>query len=632
LKKNLTAPDVPASTPKTIAPDVPAPAPESASTPKIIAPDVPATEQAMRRLRPRPNKHTSDAPATAPAAPLASDSVAAARRAPFLQNMPTLIIMLLKEKLDMSFLRDRQRLIFKIVFTLLSFAVAIAALTLVLKITVLFHILTISSILPQKIMTFIFAVLFIVSLISVTLGLAKNLYFADDNKILLTYPVKASYVFFSKVIVYYIGELKRNFSFLVPVFFAFGITNGYGLAYFLVVIFGFLFISLLTVVLAAILSIPAMFSIMFLRRFAYLQTLLFAILLSLITVVVFRVVAAIPPELNILRNFARYYWDIQNALTAFGNTFAPLASLTSMLVGVIVLPYRHAVLPTSSLITFVWLLGIVLAGIAVIWFVARPLFFKMASRQFEHYKRSGTVRKRNKRHSPFVSSLKKEALQILRTPRLFFNYFVFLFILPLAILLLNKLFAHMDTRLSGDLMAISINILMILLILLSGNISAASVLSGEGAAIYLLKTKPARLKSTLLSKLSLSYLLSVISIALTCVIMLSTLNMRIGDIILIFFTVLFIHTAHILWSVDLDIMNPQYNKYFDGAHEGTNPNEVKSVLIAFMLSFVFFAVTLFLILENPAAVYFKITALALAVLLLRIYLSFSRIKVYFKND
>ncbi len=75
----------------------------------------------------------------------------------------------------------------------------------------------------KELMVFIFAVIFFLSLISCTVGLMKNLYFADDNKVLITFPVNANLIFISRLIVYYIFELKRSLFLTIPIFIACGI-------------------------------------------------------------------------------------------------------------------------------------------------------------------------------------------------------------------------------------------------------------------------------------------------------------------------------------------------------------------------------------------------------------------------
>ena len=51
--------------------------------------------------------------------------------------------------------------------------------------------------------------------------------------------------------------------------------------------------------------------------------------------------------------------------------------------------------------------------------------------------------------------------------------------------------------------------------------------------------------------------------------------------------ILFLHLGHMLWSATFDIMNPQNEQYATTGTQIDNPNENKSTLFAFILSFLF---------------------------------------------
>ena len=254
----------------------------------------------------------------------------------------------------------------------------------------------------------------------------------------------------------------------------------------------------------------------------------------------------------------------------------------------------------------------------------------MASKPFEFRKRQNTDR-RNKARTPFLSALKKETLLNLRTPSVFFSDFAFIFGMPLALYLLNKIFANMDTRYVGDAIAVAINYLIILLILLSNNVKAASILSSEGDTIYHMKVNPSSFRAALLAKLTISYVLSLISTVMTCAIVGSISKMGFLPSFLMCLSIILVNTAHVLWSIDMDIMNPQYKRYHGGVHEKINPNEMKSAAAAFILSFLFFGIFLYLIMENAQTVFLKVTLIGAAVLALRVWLNGMRLRVMLKD-
>ena len=117
-----------------------------------------------------------------------------------MRELKALIFMQLKDKLDFGFVKTKKTLIRKIVFTLLKFTV-VAAVAYGLRFFLgmfMFY----NSDTPQ-IMIVLATFLLGISCITCTVGLVKSLYYAEDNKVLITFPVQNNVIFISKLIVYY---------------------------------------------------------------------------------------------------------------------------------------------------------------------------------------------------------------------------------------------------------------------------------------------------------------------------------------------------------------------------------------------------------------------------------------------
>ncbi|MDR3318423.1 MAG: hypothetical protein LBS99_03215, partial [Clostridiales bacterium] len=353
-----------------------------------------------------------------------------------------------------------------------------------------------------------------------------------------------------------------------------------------------------------------------------------AVAASAIVAVVFALVSRIPENLDIVGQASKYFTEIQSFLKQAGQTFVVFRLLTAMITGNEIFRNQRDVFVLPQIAT----LGIyilVLAGIAAAaYFIERKLFFYMASRPNEHRKRLQKERG-NRTSGVLLSAVKKETLSFVRSPAGFFANYIMVFALPFAIYLLNKIFASMHTRLLGDQLAMGFNILMILLIMMSTNMSMASVFSSDGKAAYSLKTNPQTLRNTVISKTVIHFALTLISLGVTAVIVYTVAKFSAADTVFLFFSMLFINIGHVFWSVEMDIVKPQYNKYFGGVHIGANPNEVKSVAAAFIISFAFFGVSLFFFTDKMSVAWIKLTLIAAAFLGVRIWLLINRGKVYF---
>ena len=183
------------------------------------------------------------------------------------RKLTTLVKMQLKEKMDLGYIRSKRKLIFKLTWLLIEFAAITAVIAVVFYFVKLLSLFSLVHDIPVSVVSLIFGVMLALSLVTDTIGLMKSLYFSKDNTVLLTFPATPSLIFFSKLATYYVYELRKSFMFTIPMFIAYGIIKGYAFLYYPWLILMFLLISSVPVLLAALLSIPAMFVYIFLNRF-----------------------------------------------------------------------------------------------------------------------------------------------------------------------------------------------------------------------------------------------------------------------------------------------------------------------------------------------------------------------------
>ena len=137
-----------------------------------------------------------------------------------MKQLLRLTLFQLKDKIDMSWMKSRKTLIQTIVFSVLKFvAVAVIVFGILFLLTKVGFLNKYHDII--RLFTMFLAVTMFLNLCSSTYNLSKSLYMADDNKVLITFPVNANKLFFSKLFVYYFYELKRSFLLLIPGIFGF---------------------------------------------------------------------------------------------------------------------------------------------------------------------------------------------------------------------------------------------------------------------------------------------------------------------------------------------------------------------------------------------------------------------------
>ena len=143
----------------------------------------------------------------------------------YLRDLKTLVMMQLKDKLDLSFVRSVRSTVIKATLSVLKLAVAVVAFYLVFFVSKLLSVFRPFGYVPDTVVNLIFSLIQLMSVVTCTVGLAKTLYMTADNKVLLTLPVSGTCVYMSKLILYYIFELKKNISLTLPLFVAYGLSN-----------------------------------------------------------------------------------------------------------------------------------------------------------------------------------------------------------------------------------------------------------------------------------------------------------------------------------------------------------------------------------------------------------------------
>lgn len=546
-------------------------------------------------------------------------------------RLRALVMMQLKDKIDFSFLKNKKQTLFKIVWTVLGFAAAVAAIYLVFALVVKFGLFSFLQTFNFRAFLVIMTVVIILSMLSCLVNVTTSLYFARDNQILLTQPVKSSTIFTSKIIVCYIYELLKNFAFVWPFLLAYGLTMALPVTYFLWSVVAVIILTTLVVVLCGLLSIPAMGVVILSKRYRALQIGVVVVLLAGLIIGVVAAINAIPADIDLVRDWGKIFWGMQDFLTSFASNFVIFDYLLQFLTGMQYNSFVFDLGTTANLITFGVIVGVILLSAGLIYVLSKPLFLKMASDPVEYRKRTRIARTRSHRRPPFVAAVAQDTLRTVRTPSVLYGILAAAIIAPIAILLQNRIFAAMDTQLSGQYMVLAFNVLIVLLILLSTNNSLASAYSREGAAAYQNKIYPVPYRIPLSGKLILNMLLCLVSIVVSVVVMNIFLPMGLGNAIMLALGMSAVYLAHLLWSAELDIMHPQYRQYQTTGKSHRNPNEIKSTVWCFALSGLFALILYLLICENFALVFPKILCLGIALLGLRLYLYLTRIKLYYKE-
>lgn len=542
-----------------------------------------------------------------------------------MKHLKALVMMQLKDKLDFSFLSTKQKIISKVVFTVLKFAIVAAVAYVVFML--LSMLLFIDGRVPSELMTFVFGVIFILSVFSCMIGLMQSLYFADDNRVLITFPVDGNVIFLSKLIVYYVFELKRSIFLTIPIFVGFGIFSKMSALYFIWLFIAFLAISALPVLIGAVLSIPALYVYRFFKKAPLLKIITICLCAVAVVFLAYNLISLIPENINLIEQRGAIVAYIQKGLTWCKDNVFPVNILVSMLVGYLS-GFSYSILHINVLKYF-GVLNAVLVGLAtLVFFISRPLFFKMMSRSFEYEKKLIQDVKPNRKRGIIATFFKTELTSLLRSG-LTSTFIVMYIAVPLLIYLLNKIFAAMDTALEGKYMVYSFNLLIMILPIMASNAVIATLYSRDGRVAYLKKTLPLSPVIPIVIKVVPMLVCSAISLSSSVIVFSFFVDLNAIQLILLCVCLIAVQFGHVFWSVTMDIMNPQNELYATTGSVDDNPNETFSTISAFVISALLAFLSYLLFPEGLTKACVKLALVGLAFAIALIYMFVSKIKVYY---
>lgn len=535
-----------------------------------------------------------------------------------INNIRTLLMMQLKDKVDLSFTKNKKTLINKIVLSLLLFLIITVLIYLFLFLMKNLNVFSLSNYIPSTVIGLIFSFIFIISIIQNSFKINNLLYFSNDNMVLLTLPIKVNELFLSKIILSFIFELKKNILYIFPLFIAYGILSKFQIYYYIWLIIMLIILTILAVLISSALSIIIMYLKLLFKK---IKTLKIVFILSIIFITLFislKIINLIPEDIDLYGSRGQIYFTIQDFLEKFSNNFKIIMNLIYLIIGRTYGRYNK-IFDLNNGFNFLYL--ILFQGLLFILliFIIKPTFKKMINKNIS-FKKQDYKQLDNKSHNKYLSHLKKDFLISIRNQSYFTNIITVFLLLPILLFLLNKIYSAFSTRVLGDNLTLAFTYLMILLIVLSSNGYLATSLSREGKTLLYNYQNPINNKFVIISKLLVNFIFIFISLLLTIILLYKYFNIDFKNSLFMFLSTIFIYIGHGLLSLEFDFMNKQNDQYQFIGDTMDNPNEKKSIINAFILSFIFFIFYLFLIVENYNEAWIKVLILSFTYLLFRLYL------------
>ena len=463
----------------------------------------------------------------------------------------------------------------------------------------------------------------VLSIISSTVSLSDSLYISKDNQMLMTYPVKHIFIYISKLLVAYILELYKSLLFTFPLFMAYAtMVSGVMSANFVIsLIFYSIFLPLFPVLIGAIISIPVVMIGKLLKRVSWVKGIFTIAIFVGLAILTGMLVNALPDQIRIVALYNSFIKAFENIVTNV-NKF----SLYNMFIGRALYGNQAAL---NNLFAALSLLGIAVVAIGA----SLPLFFKLASSAAENSIDKKHSSKNVVHKSTFFTFMRKELLLSIRNINDFSSNYLFLFILPFVLIIMSSIFVRIDRNALGYSMTYAFTGLIALIMLSASNTASATAISSEGTEFALLKTAPGKTSNIVWAKVLINGILSFISLTISFVLLSIFLKGKIdvGQLWIVYVFVVLIDVGLILWSIQLDILNPHMKEYATTQNRGDVKNFSTSIMIGIIVSVIFSAVMVLLFVISFNMVVNAIILIALGLVFVggRIYLLINYLNAYF---
>ena len=536
----------------------------------------------------------------------------------FFNKMIPLVAFQLSDKLDFSWTKSKKDLIQKIVFNVLKFVIIAGVIAAMLCVFSLLGI--INKVEMVDLYVLFFTLIMILLLLGDTHKLTMSLYYAEDNKLLVTFPVSSTKLFFSKIINFFIFDFIKNLNLLIPVTFGFAI-GGIILGQIQVSAVGFagalltigrllwLFIPLMTasaiiVLLASLLSVPYLFIYRLFKTLPILELVVLLCITALIIIGVTAAIGLIPSDIDLINQWPSMRKTAQDFIADICMKVYPFTFVVKSMFGKHGTTYLGYRLLGSCFVDYAIVLGVFVVLLAICYFLIKPFFFYMMTKSFEFDKNIIDEPKPNIKREKYLTFVNKELVLSIRDIDISGSFLLVYILAPIMLYFINTVFSSISKNLGGDMMVYAFNVLLMILPYLASNSIIATIYSREGRAAYMKKTKPINLIFPLSSKVFVYILCSIISIV-ACGIVFSNFTAATGlgvaCPILFTITVCFLQIGHMYYSATLDIMNPQNESYATTGSSENNQNENRSTIVAFVGSIIFAIVSYLLMSETHLA-------------------------------
>ncbi len=338
----------------------------------------------------------------------------------------------------------------------------------------------------------------------------RSIFEGEDLNLFAAMPINANTLFVSKIMSIYISQLLFALVTIIPVNLTIGIHVGFGFGFYTLTALMCLLLPIISIAFAAILVLPYRYIKKLLKPYFIVNFILITVITAALFYLYFILINGIKELL--LGDSLKYFFD-QNIMTKI-NIIATYIYPSSWLANILV----H-----KSMVSFVCVLLLLVLCFAIAMLtIKRILTWVLQARVSGNQNFKMKKRKIGKKSNVFFSLIKKEFLQIFRTPSYAFSYFSVAVIVPIMVYFCMSIGSSLIVKLVGINANKELAIFLTLLFSSLSNVFCATNISREGQNFYCIKAMPIKPYTFIFSKVVLCLIVATFSQILSAVVLVAS--------------------------------------------------------------------------------------------------------------
>ncbi|MBR4237800.1 hypothetical protein IKQ02_05160 [bacterium] len=496
------------------------------------------------------------------------------------------------------------------------------------------NVFSIGFILSSDFLMVYIAALQLTSIVTCTGGMMQSLFLDRDNVLLLSFPCRHSEVFTSKLIVYYIFELRKALFGILPLILTIGISTNESiysalpfvkLNYFLLIPIVIILLPLIPVLIGSLLSLPASFLKRFINSSPIIELIFILVLVFLTYGLTFIIVSALPDRIAVITEYVTFLDNIKSL-------FASVASFT-----LYVRFFVHMLYSYNILLNILFILLIVVTGVTLVILIIKPFYFNLASRSMEEAREKDHKMSTKTNKNVFVSFIKKEFLMSYRDIGKTTESYLLILFMPSIMILILAIYSRLALNLStGPVYASIFAMLYLSLLSLTSVVDISTSLSREGTEFIILKTAPSKCENVTWAKIlvSLVFTLGVLTVSyLMLYVGALALNIKylVEYIPLIYVVSVITNIGLTFKGMEVDVMNPSLIEYATTKSTKENKNISKTIEEGTLLSVIYTTIFGIFIFSVGLSAFLVLIPLSIIYLVYRVFSFRTKLFAFFDD-